>query len=310
MLAQISGAALALVCREANIAAARAGRRLGLPKHQRDDTCQELLGDFFARSASFDHERGPLGAFAGKIMANKVAGLAARVRRDRRLFAPVSLDDPVSDADGRTIGDTVAESDGYLAMMGLSTDAIAAAEIHFDVLRVLTALDRRDRRLCIALIDSSPTNLEGPGWGSRSTIYRRLQKIRKQLRCYGLADNVRRFSGFRVVPCMQIASKFDEWLSEAAPGDTLEYYEGYLSIDASPNNGRLPEARRLELMRVAHRAWLAAQRGQVHLVQRRIADNVYSYLAVARQQVKQNSVGMACRNRMPRASAHPTPGHI
>jgi hypothetical protein len=93
-------------------------------------------------------------------------------------------------------------------------------------------------------------------------------------------------------PFLSVA-KFDEWLSTAAPGDALEYFHGFLSIDTSPGSSRLPEAQRLELLRVAHHAWLASQRGQVHLVQRRIDENNYSYLAIARPLPKPHSTSLS-----------------
>jgi hypothetical protein len=38
----------------------------------------------------------------------------------------------------------------------------------------------------------------------------------------------------------------------------------------------------LELVQVAHRAWWAAEKNLVHLVQRRLGENSFSYLAIAR----------------------------
>ena len=302
MLRSIPQHQLKIIVHEADQGARRLQRDLRVSHCDLEDIRQDLLTDLLSRMPRFDPGRGSLGAFAGLVMANRGSRLAACIRHHRRTAGPLSLDGPLSTEDATSFGDTIAESDGYLAMMGRSTDLIAAMELRFDLNRVLGVLDQRDRQLCIALIDSSPTNLTRLGMGSRATIYRRLQKVREQLTDYGLANNVRRFSGCGVVPCMDIAStrllsralfsvaKFDEWLSAAAPGDTLQYHEGYLSIDASRSSGRLPEGPRVELMQVAHRAWLAAQRGHVHLVQRRIGDNTFAYLAVARAAARPNGV--------------------
>jgi hypothetical protein len=72
------------------------------------------------------------------------------------------------------------------------------------------------------------------------------------------------------------------WLAQADPDDVLEYYRGFLLVDASQHSGRLPEQDRAELMRVARRALWAANRGLAHLVQRRCGPDNFSYLVIAR----------------------------
>jgi len=79
--------------------------------------------------------------------------------------------------------------------------------------------------------------------------------------------------------------KFCAWLAQAAPGDTLEYYRGFLMVDRIPR-GRLPEGDRTELMRIARRALWAAEQGLVHLVQKRHGADDYSYVAIARPRPK------------------------
>ena len=69
------------------------------------------------------------------------------------------------------------------------------------------------------------------------------------------------------LPRMQIDA-FHAWLQRADPGACLEYHRGLLSLDRSPDSN-LPEARRRALSRVADLALNAAERGRVHLVQRR-----------------------------------------
>ena len=72
------------------------------------------------------------------------------------------------------------------------------------------------------------------------------------------------------------------WLGQAAPGDSIEYHRGFLALDRSRAGGRLREQDAIELSRVAHHAWQAAELGLVHLVQRRNGPDDYSYLLVAR----------------------------
>jgi len=75
---------------------------------------------------------------------------------------------------------------------------------------------------------------------------------------------------------------FCAWLGQASPDDRLEYHRGFLAMDASLHCASLPDQERRELGRLARRAWWAAERQLVHLVQRRHAPNDFSYLAIAR----------------------------
>ncbi len=72
------------------------------------------------------------------------------------------------------------------------------------------------------------------------------------------------------------------WLSQAEPGETLEYHRGFLGVDRTPLGQSMSLKDRIDLIDVAERAMRLAEQGLVHLVQRRIADDTFSYLAVAR----------------------------
>ena len=76
--------------------------------------------------------------------------------------------------------------------------------------------------------------------------------------------------------------QFCGWLGQAAPGDSIEYHKGYLVLDVCLFGRGLKDAERLELGRLARRAWLVSERGLVHLVQRRLGPSEFSYLAIAR----------------------------
>jgi hypothetical protein len=75
---------------------------------------------------------------------------------------------------------------------------------------------------------------------------------------------------------------FCAWLSQAAPGEAIEYHSGFLVLDVDPRITSLGNADRLELIQVAARALWASDKGLVHLVQRRLGENRFSYLAIAR----------------------------
>ena len=72
------------------------------------------------------------------------------------------------------------------------------------------------------------------------------------------------------------------WIAQAEPGDILEYYRGALAIDRLPVMSKLPaaEVERIDLL--ADRAFAAAEQRLVHLVQRRLGPDRFSYLAIAR----------------------------
>lgn len=83
------------------------------------------------------------------------------------------------------------------------------------------------------------------------------------------------------------------WIGQASPGAILEYHRGFLALDVSPLGKRLGEEERAELVKVAQRAWWASEKGLVHLVQRRLGPDDYSYLAIARPRPHQASVPLS-----------------
>ena len=83
------------------------------------------------------------------------------------------------------------------------------------------------------------------------------------------------------------------WLGTAASGDRIEYWRGFLAVDASTTASKLePDDRRL-LGRVAARAFRLAQQGKAHLVQRRHGDADYSYLLIVRPRPRSRRASFA-----------------
>jgi hypothetical protein len=83
------------------------------------------------------------------------------------------------------------------------------------------------------------------------------------------------------------------WISQALPGDALEYYRGFLAMDTFSQGSRLSARDRTELVRLARRAWVASERRLIHLVQRRHGPDDYSYLAIARAKPSNTSVSLS-----------------
>ena len=72
------------------------------------------------------------------------------------------------------------------------------------------------------------------------------------------------------------------WLNQAEPGEAIEYHRGFLALDRSFRSPALSDDDRIALGQMASLALRLADRGLVDLVQRRIARDCFSYLAVAR----------------------------
>jgi hypothetical protein len=83
------------------------------------------------------------------------------------------------------------------------------------------------------------------------------------------------------------------WISQAMPGDVLEYYRGFLAMDTFSHGSRLSARDRVELVRLARRALLASERELIHLVQRRHAADDYSYLAIERAKPSTTSASLS-----------------
>lgn len=76
---------------------------------------------------------------------------------------------------------------------------------------------------------------------------------------------------------------FCAWISQAGPGECLEYHRGFLGIDVTPVISLLPETERRSLCDLAHMALRAFEAGLVHLVQVRLGPDRFAYLAIARR---------------------------
>jgi len=73
------------------------------------------------------------------------------------------------------------------------------------------------------------------------------------------------------------------WLSQAEPGETIEYHRGFLGIDRTPHGLPMPPKDRDDFVKMTERALTLAEQDLVHLVQRRLGADTFSYLAIARK---------------------------
>lgn len=87
--------------------------------------------------------------------------------------------------------------------------------------------------------------------------------------------------------------EFCAWLGQAMPGDRLEYYQGFLIVDAFPPPGWPPSAFQQALAQLRSRVFQAADLGLVHLLQQRLGDEHFAYLAIARPRPRQAAASLS-----------------
>jgi RNA polymerase sigma-70 factor (ECF subfamily) len=176
-----------VLLREVDQTARRLRRKLRISRQDEEDLRHDLIVDLLARLPKFDPERGTLGCFLNVVLAHRSSRIVHKWAAQRRLYGePVtSLDQPLPNADGETLGDLIAESDGYGAIWQ-KTDRFASIEQRLDLERALASLDKDQRSLCIDLLDRTPEQISASGGGSRATVYRRLRDLRLGLTAAGL----------------------------------------------------------------------------------------------------------------------------
>lgn len=87
--------------------------------------------------------------------------------------------------------------------------------------------------------------------------------------------------------------QFCAWVAQAMPGDRLHYHCGFLVRDTFKMLGRLSDPQRVELTRLASRAFWAAEQGLVHLVQERMGPDQFAYIAIAKPKPKASAVSLS-----------------
>jgi DNA-directed RNA polymerase specialized sigma24 family protein len=176
----------AILHREADRASARLVRRYGLPRVDRDDVRQDLLVALLGRLRDFDPARGSLIAFATVVIRHRVARMIDRLKRERALFAPVSLDDPIGPDSEITFGATLPEVRGYLGTTWQGADQISILEGRLALERGIEHLSPTQRQLCVDLLEGPASVASAADNPSRSARYRCVREIRNCLLAAGI----------------------------------------------------------------------------------------------------------------------------
>jgi len=92
----------------------------------------------------------------------------------------------------------------------------------------------------------------------------------------------------QMIPCKLCMRdvEFLAWVAQAEPGDRLEYHRGFLVVDVESITSTPSETDRKALGDLAQKARGVFELGLVHLVQKRLATDRFSYIAIARPKPK------------------------
>ena len=290
--------------------ARRLARGQTVPGMAVEDYEQDLVLDLLHRRKAFDPGLASFATFADRIVSHRISTLASPTLRLKEERKAVSLDAPAEDEDG-----------SELTLLDLLPDEAPpideSAAIRIDFGRFVAGLPPPLLGCCEVLLADSIAEGARVAGIHRSTVYERTTLLRESALAQGLAVYVTGFPDTFARPpvsdedqpgrsppasdfdleghlTMDARSKFPTvhlslgeidlcgWLGQAEPGDMLEYYRGFLVVDAIPHGSRLPERDRAELDRIARRALWASERGLAHLIQRRHGPDDYSYIIVAR----------------------------
>lgn len=170
---------------EAEVAARRFVRQFRLPFHDVEDIQQQILLEILARWPAYAPGRGTPGEFLNVVIQHILSRIARRIVRGRRTV-PWSLDAPIGGLDGATYRDILPASDGLGALFGQPFDAHAETERRLDLERGLGELNADDLAFCRAIADDGVARLNPKTHGARSTRYRRLDRVRLDLRAHGV----------------------------------------------------------------------------------------------------------------------------
>ena len=179
-------------CRLVRSRARRLARQAGLKTEDRQDIEQELWVDLLVRWHRFDAARAGGRTFATRVVEHRAATLFRRSRtvaestqRKRR-----SLHDTVQDGDGRPVPIAQVLDDRAQAARTGSHSLAADHQVDLatDVAGVLADLPEELRDLCERLKESSIARIAKDMGIARTSLYRRIEKIREHFVSTGLHE--------------------------------------------------------------------------------------------------------------------------
>ena len=135
-------------------------------------------------------------AYMAQVIRHKLTDIVRGSSSDKRAGAPgaLSFEDPIGgDADGRTVGEEIAEGD-LATSSGLLEDERDIQDLRMDLARVLANMKLADRELCRLLGEEglSVTEVSQILHIPRATVYEQIKRIRERLRRLGLEGDLKK----------------------------------------------------------------------------------------------------------------------
>lgn len=282
------------VLRNITFQASRLHRRASLPGLSADDIEQELLFDLLRRAPAFDPSKASFPTFADRIVAHRIADLTRPSERLKADRATLPIDEPV-DPTGISLIDILPDRAPAIDM---------AVGLRIDLERFTAGLPPHLARCCAAIDMDSVGGAARTEGVHRSTFHDRVRALRTAATTAGLGSYLNHPDisttasvcgqednpSTEALPNMIDATiergqiPFDpgelaQWIAKAAAGAMLAYYRGRLAFDTTPD--AIDPAPAVQKLRaVARLLWSEQERGRVLLVQRRLGDGDYLYIAV------------------------------
>ena len=157
-----------------------------------DDVQQDLVLAILKRLQRFDPDRASLPTFANRVAQNAAKSLLRRRHAAKRGRSRVlqSLEAELNDRHGAPCcaGNLVAETQLETRCGIRRRSAREQSDLKIDLNDAKTALPDVDRDLCRLLEEQSPTDVAGRAGIARSTVYRRMAKVRRHFRQRDLDD--------------------------------------------------------------------------------------------------------------------------
>ncbi len=162
--------------------------RIGVCPGDRDDIEQELMIHAWQRSSQYDHHRGTIVVFLGRVVDHRIRHLleAAGAQKRGGGVRSLSLETPLPDARGQPVAliDVLSEHDHPWCADALPADE--HANLRIDLMRALKGLPDRLVALCQQLTQATVAEISRETGVSRASVYSALGEVRTAFRAAGL----------------------------------------------------------------------------------------------------------------------------
>lgn len=161
--------------------ARQVSRTKGFTDSDRSDIERDLVADLFARHPRYDPSKASVDTFVARIVEHAVASLIRHRLADSRspMHEECSLNDPVLDADGRTV-------DRHETTPEATTDGSRLRDLERDMALVLARLPDELRPIALGLARGTPHAVGAELGLSRRAMTKAIEQIRDAFREAGL----------------------------------------------------------------------------------------------------------------------------